>query len=182
MVNVVNADFQVLSYYEVLLTLHLEGVPICHILKQWLQRLYHYSLSAKKWDEDIGQRKESAWSKQTLMLFGTNLTRRAQWDPPFVLVVVPQYKVARSRFVAGDQSFVLISMLRGQPKTPPSGDDFAVLDYHLKLDYDQKAGLAISPSLHNINWSPSNFLFCLIYILGIWCTCSLILTFYAAGG
>ena len=30
------------------------------------------------------------------------------------------------------QSFVLISMLRGQPKTPPSGDDLAVLDYHLK--------------------------------------------------
>ena len=30
------------------------------------------------------------------------------------------------------QSFVLISMVRGQPKTPPSGDDLAVLDYHLK--------------------------------------------------
>ena len=29
------------------------------------------------------------------------------------------------------QSFVLISMLRSQPKTPPSGDDLAVLDYHL---------------------------------------------------
>ena len=69
------------------------------------------------------------------MLFGTNLTRRAQRGPPFVLVVVPQYKVARSRFVAGDHSscaiFVLISMLRGQPKTPPSGDDLAVLNYHL---------------------------------------------------
>ena len=36
------------------------------------------------------------------MLFGTNLTQRAQWDPPIVLVVVAQYKVARSRFVAGD--------------------------------------------------------------------------------
>ena len=32
------------------------------------------------------------------------------------------------------QYFVLISMLRGQPKTPPSGDDLAVLDYHLKAD------------------------------------------------
>ena len=31
------------------------------------------------------------------------------------------------------QSFVLISMLRGQPKTSPSGDDLAVLDYHLKV-------------------------------------------------
>ena len=30
------------------------------------------------------------------------------------------------------QSFVLISMLRGQPKTPPSGDDLAELNYHLK--------------------------------------------------
>ena len=39
--------------------------------------------------------------------------------------------------MAGDHSscaiFVLISMLRGQPKTPPSGDDLAVLDYHLKV-------------------------------------------------
>ena len=30
------------------------------------------------------------------------------------------------------QSFVLISMLKGQPKTPPSGDDLAELKYHLK--------------------------------------------------
>ena len=30
------------------------------------------------------------------------------------------------------QTFVLISMLRGQPKTPPSGHDFAALNYHLK--------------------------------------------------
>ena len=33
------------------------------------------------------------------------------------------------------QSFVLISMLRGQPKTPPSGDDLAVLDYHLNSTF-----------------------------------------------
>ena len=30
------------------------------------------------------------------------------------------------------QYFVLISMLRGQLKTPPSGDDLGVLYYHLK--------------------------------------------------
>ena len=29
------------------MTLHLEGVHICHILKYWLRRLYRYSLSAK---------------------------------------------------------------------------------------------------------------------------------------
>ena len=29
------------------------------------------------------------------------------------------------------QSFVLISMLRGLPKTPPSGDNLGVLNYHL---------------------------------------------------
>ena len=40
----------------------------------------------------------------THVVSGINLTRRAQWDPPFVLVVVAQYKVARSRFVAGDHS------------------------------------------------------------------------------
>ena len=28
--------------------------------------------------------------------------------------------------------FVLISILRGQPRTPPSGDNLGVLDYHLK--------------------------------------------------
>ena len=38
------------------------------------------------------------------MLFGTNLTRRAQWDLPLMLVGVPQYKVERSIFVAGDHS------------------------------------------------------------------------------
>ena len=32
------------------------------------------------------------------------------------------------------QSFVLISMLRGKPKTPPRGDDLAVLNYHLKVE------------------------------------------------
>ena len=35
------------------------------------------------------------------------------------------------------QSFVLISMLRGQPTSPPSDDDLAVLDYHLKR-YDSE--------------------------------------------
>ena len=29
-------------------------------------------------------------------------------------------------------SFVLISIPRGQPRTPPSGDKLGVLDYHLK--------------------------------------------------
>ena len=28
-------------------------------------------------------------------------------------------------------SFVLISILRGQPRTPPSGDNLGILDYHL---------------------------------------------------
>ena len=30
-------------------------------------------------------------------------------------------------------SFVLISILRGQPRTPPSGENLGVLDYHLNL-------------------------------------------------
>ena len=51
--------------------------------------------------------------------------------------------------IAHVSSFVLISILRGQPRTPPtcSGDNLGVLDYHLKhtftgspfeafLDYD----------------------------------------------
>ena len=31
-------------------------------------------------------------------------------------------------------SFVLISILRGQPRTPPSGDNLGVLDYHIKVE------------------------------------------------
>ena len=30
-------------------------------------------------------------------------------------------------------SFVLISILRGQPRTPPSGENLGVLDYHLNF-------------------------------------------------
>ena len=30
-------------------------------------------------------------------------------------------------------SFVLISILRGQPRTPPSGDNLGILDYHLNV-------------------------------------------------
>ena len=36
------------------MTLHLEGIHICHILKQWLRGSYRYSFSAKNWDENIG--------------------------------------------------------------------------------------------------------------------------------
>ena len=36
---------------------------------------------------------------------------------------------------------VFISMLRGQPKTPPSGDDLAVLDYHLNTFLSHKCPL-----------------------------------------
>ena len=46
--------------------------------------------------------KESTWSNQTAMSFGTDLTRKAKMALPFVLVAVPQWKVARARFVASD--------------------------------------------------------------------------------
>ena len=58
---------------------------------------------------------------------------RAQMDPTIVLVVVHQKEVARRVTTTHVQSFALISMLSGRPKTPPSGDDLAVLDYHLKV-------------------------------------------------
>ena len=88
------------------MTLHLEGIYICHIPKQWLRRPYRYSLSAKNEMKILVKMvsKESSRSKKTPMSFGTNLTLTAQRGPPFVLVVVPQYNVGRSRFVAGDHS------------------------------------------------------------------------------
>ena len=66
------------------------------------------------WDQfntgSKGARPLSSWSYHNRKLLGRDL-----W-----LVTTPHV-----------QSFVLISMLRGQPKTPPSGDDLAVLNYHL---------------------------------------------------
>ena len=53
------------------------------------------------------------------------------------------------------QSFALISMLRGRPKTPPSGDDLAVLDYHLKPD-SQAGGQVVrrlSLTGYSLYWS-----------------------------
>ena len=88
------------------MTLHLEGVHICHILKQWLRRPHHYSLSSKKWDENIGQnglsRRNLHGRSRQPCRFGTNLTQEAQRGPPFVIVAVTQYKVAWSRFVANN--------------------------------------------------------------------------------
>ena len=88
------------------------------------------------------------------MLFGTNLTRRALREPPFVIVVVQQYKL-RGRdswrvTTPHVQSLVVISMLRGQPKTPPSGDDLAVLDYHLNENSQQ---LELHQTLHKLSLS-----------------------------
>ena len=73
--------------------------------------------------------KESAWSKQTRMLFGTNGTcLLCSWSYHNIkLRGRDSWRVTTPHV----QSFVFISMLRGQPKTPPSGDDLAVLDYHL---------------------------------------------------
>ena len=44
------------------MTLHLDGVHVCHILKYSLRRLYSYSLSDKKCDENIGQNGLSEWN------------------------------------------------------------------------------------------------------------------------
>ena len=37
------------------------------------------------------------------------------------------------------QFFVLISILRGQPRTPPSGDNIGVVDYHLNASKSNKS-------------------------------------------
>ena len=112
---------------------------ICHILKYRLQRLYRYSLSARKWDENFDHlkwsiSKESAWLKQTAMSFRSNVTRKTPRALPFVLHnrLLPARGSWRVN-TAHVSSFVLISILRGQPRKPPSGDNLGVLDYHLKL-------------------------------------------------
>ena len=76
--------------------------------------------------------KESAWLKQTVKSFGSNVTRKTPRALPFVLHnrLLPARDSWRVN-TAHVSSFVLISILRGQPRTPPSGDNLGVLDYHL---------------------------------------------------
>ena len=45
-------------------------------------------------------------------------------------------------------SFVLISILRGQPRTPPSGDNLGVLDYHLKAPLTQLQEHEVNTTVH----------------------------------
>ena len=81
--------------------------------------------------------KESAWLKQGAMSFGTNLTRKAHRTLPFVLVAVSNRKLLGRyswRVITTHVlSLVLISILRSQPRTPPSGEYLGVLNYHLKI-------------------------------------------------
>ena len=91
------------------MTLHLEGVHICYILKYWLRRLIVIQFQPRnemKFWSKWSRLNESAWLKQTAMSFGTNLTRKALRDLPFVrtfhlwsFLTVPQLEVARSRSV-----------------------------------------------------------------------------------
>ena len=46
-------------------------------------------------------------------------------------------------------SFVLISILRGQPRTPSSGDNLGVLDYHLKLPVHTKRNHFLSNTFYS---------------------------------
>ena len=62
-------------------------------------------------------------------------TEGAQTRPLFLWSYIKRKLLGRDSWrvtTTHVQSFALISMLRGRPKTPPSGDDLAVLDYHLK--------------------------------------------------
>ena len=60
-------------------TLDLEGVDICHVLKYWLQILYRFFFLNQKWDENNGQNSDgigsclwkTAWSKQLKQTFGS---------------------------------------------------------------------------------------------------------------
>ena len=72
------------------------------------------------------------------MSFGSNVTRKKTRALPFVLHnrLLPARDSWRVN-TAHVSSFVLISILRGQPRTPPSGDNLGVLDYHLKSSLGQ---------------------------------------------
>ena len=47
-------------------------------------------------------------------------------------------------------SFVLISILRGEPRTPPSGENLGVLDYHLKREVTVVSSSVILSCFENI--------------------------------
>ena len=68
------------------------------------------------------------------MSFGSNVTKKTPRALSFVLHnrLLPARDSWRVN-TAHVSSFVLISILRGQPRTPPSGENLGVLDYHLNL-------------------------------------------------
>ena len=51
---------------------------------------------------------KSAWLQQSAMSSGTNLAWKAQRGLPFVLLTVPQKKLARSRFVGSEHRSCVI--------------------------------------------------------------------------
>ena len=118
--------------------LHLVGIHICYILKQWLRSPYRYSLSAKNEMKILVQ----------MVYFERICTVEADihvvWDQfnmegPKGPAFCPDIRKLRGReswrvTTPHVQSFVLISIHRGQPRTPPSGDNLSVLDYHLKVE------------------------------------------------
>ena len=169
------------------MTLHLEGIHICHIRKQWLWRPYRYSLSAKKWDENIGQnglsrRNLHGQSRHPCCLGPIKHGGPKRARPLFPWSYHNRKLLGRDSWRVSTphvQSFVFISMLKGQPKTPPSGDDLAVLNHHLnhrdlasttcsfilmasgalsiKLCEVRKLQLSVSTSpRHFFTWSPAS--------------------------
>ena len=75
------------------------------------------------------------------MSFGSNVTRKTPRAMPFVRLMCSggdynRLLPARDSWrvnTAHVSSFVLISILRGQRRTPPSDDNLGVLDYHINL-------------------------------------------------
>ena len=95
------------------MTLHLDGVHICHILKYWFRILYRYSLSAKKWDENVGQNGlfEGIYVvKADSHVFESNVTRKTQRAQPFVLSSLEgdHIRLVSSRFVASEHCSCVI--------------------------------------------------------------------------
>ena len=77
-------------------------------------------------------------------------------------------------------SFVLISILRGQPRTPPSGDNLGVLDYHVKNHFTKYLRGIVGNVLINI--SPINILPIMLYAARCHQNCQAVLAAVSING
>ena len=119
------------------MTLHLEGVHICHILNTGFEDCIFIHFQPKNEIKILVKMEGICMAKAD-----SHVTRAMWQGKPQGTCLLCSWGYNNTMLPARDSwrvntahvsSFVLISILRGQPRTPPSGENLGVLDYHLNI-------------------------------------------------